>query len=46
MSMFLTPHQLKKAVAGGDNLLDPVGVHAIAAAVNKHIGLVFQGGEM
>ncbi len=46
VSMFLTPHQLKKAVAGGDNLLDPVGVHAVAAAVNKHIGLVFQGGEM
>ena len=43
VSQFLTPLQLKKAVAAGQDLLDPIGVQAVASALNKHVGIVFKG---
>ena len=43
MSQFLTLLQLKKAVAAGQDLLDPIGVQAVASALNKHVGIIFKG---
>ncbi len=30
-------------MAAGQDLLDPIGVQAVASALNKHVGIVFKG---